>query len=225
MSLLPAHATYCVPFAFDRQLFLAELIGDFNWSYDLQAGLLSFGNRYQWHTQVLGTESDESRTWLWAWANKASNIPDHLLQASRIMRAFGEQHEFPELTSHEVPLDEIDAHFLALIASGVCRANGYYRGPYEGGAVFLLIQDDSYPCNMELPLTRIATVFPQAISALEIPNHRLALLSYLASYGILGRSDGKKIIVEEGGEARLTATFDEQNRLIKLDARLDAAPR
>ncbi len=206
--------------AFDRQLHLADLVGQLDWRFDMASGRLSFGNRFVWRAQVLGTESDSTGTWLWSWANAASDIPDNLLQASLSMKAFGEQHEIPELTAPEVPLDAIDGHSLALIVSGICRANAYYRGPYDGGAVFLLIQDDSFPCNTEPPLARIATVFPQAISALEIPNHRLAFLSYLASYDILGRSDGKNVVVEEDSKANLTATFDEQDRLIKLEAHL-----
>jgi len=43
-------------FAFDRQLLLADLIGDLPWAYDLQSGILSFGDRFAWQTEVLGTE-------------------------------------------------------------------------------------------------------------------------------------------------------------------------
>ena len=32
-----------------------------------------------------------------------------------------------------------------MIASGVCDADAYYRGPYEGGAAFLLIKDERFP--------------------------------------------------------------------------------
>lgn len=34
------------PFAFDRQLFLADLTEDLDWAYDLEIGVLSFGDRY-----------------------------------------------------------------------------------------------------------------------------------------------------------------------------------
>ncbi len=46
-----------LPFAFDRQLLLADLIGNLPWSYDLQSGILSFGDRFKWKAEVLGTES------------------------------------------------------------------------------------------------------------------------------------------------------------------------
>jgi len=33
--------------------------------FDLASGLLSFGNQYHWHPQVLGTESQHDGSWLW----------------------------------------------------------------------------------------------------------------------------------------------------------------
>jgi hypothetical protein len=205
--------------SFDKQLRLADLVGGLGWNFDMTLGSLSFGNRFRWRAQMLGTVSESSGRWLWAWANMASKIPEELLQASLTMRTFGIQFEIPELTEPEFPLNEIiDGNTLSLIASGVYRANAFYRGPYKGGAVYLLIQDDFFPCNVEQPLKRIASVFPQTISALDISNHRVAFSSYLASYGLLGISDGEKIVVEDRGKG-LIATFDEQNRLIELDAR------
>lgn len=211
--------TYAVA-DFDKQLHLADHIGDLDWQFDMASGLLSFGDRYRWHAQVLGTESDSSGTWLWAWANNASNIPEDLIQASLTMRTFGEQRGIAELVSSQVLLEGIDGHTLAMIASGVCRSNAYYRAPYDGGAAYLLIMDDSFPRNTDEPLSRIATVFPQAIAALEVSNHRLALLSYLASYGILGRTEGSTVIVDDSDKPAMRATFDEQNRLIHLEANL-----
>ena len=203
--------------SFDKQRHLADLVGERDWHFDMVTGRLSFGSHFYWRSQILGSESESSGTWRWAWANDLSNIPEDLLQASLTMRAFAEQYEIRELTVPELPLDEINGHRLSLLASGICEGNAYYRGPYEGGAAFFLIRDDSFPQNSESPLARITSLFPQAISALEIPNHRLALIAYLASYRILGRSEGNALFVEENGKKALTASFDDQNRLVMLE--------
>ena len=55
-----------LPFAFDQQLLLADLTGDLPWSYKLHTGLLSFGDRFQWQAEVLGTVSAETQTLRWA---------------------------------------------------------------------------------------------------------------------------------------------------------------
>lgn len=50
------HVDTHIPFAFDRQLLLADLVGDLPWQYDLPTSLLSFGDRFAWKAKVLGTE-------------------------------------------------------------------------------------------------------------------------------------------------------------------------
>ena len=204
--------------SFDKQLHLSELVGEEDWHFDMTSrSLLSFGDRYAWRVQLLGTESEETQTWLWAWANEVSKIPPPLLQAALQLKAFGEEQQIPELATPMFPLEGIDGHFLAMIASGVCHANGYYRCPYDGGAAFLLIQDENFPKNTETPLQRIASVFPQAIASIDIPNHRDALAGYLEHYGLVGEAEDDMLVVREDGEAVLTAVFDVIERLAKLE--------
>lgn len=206
--------------SFDKQLQLADLIGKRDWSFNKEAGLLSFGEPFQWHVQILGTESEQANTWLWAWANKASNIPPQLLEAGLAMKELGEEHRIAELTTPELRLGSVNGHILSLIASGVCNANGYYRGPYPGGAAFFLIEDESFPKRDVSPPARTVSVFPQLISALEIPNHKLAFLGYVEHYGLAAEEEGNKVVVKENGKPVLTASFDAQNRLTTLKGTL-----
>ena len=206
--------------SFGKELHLAELVSHSNWHFNMASGLLSFGGEYDWRVQILGTEADNSQTWLWAWANEASGIPISLLGSALTLRMLGEANGIPELAESEVPLGEVNGHILAMIASGVCRADAYYRCPYEGGAAFLLIKDENFPRCTEHPLARIASVFPQAISSLDISDHRLAFLGYLEYYGLVFEEEGNRIVVEEEGEQVLTAAFDELNRLTNLDANI-----
>src|SRR5262249_51656738 len=118
-----------------------------------------------------------------------------------------------------LPADEIDGHYLARLGCGVCQAAAYYRGPYAGGAVFLLITDPGFRPTVDEPLGRILTVFPEAISRIAIRDHRAALEGYLRDYGFdaRSRSAGDAIVVEEAGKRILTATFDEARRLTRLE--------
>jgi hypothetical protein len=203
--------------SFDKQLYLSDLVGDLDWRFEMKSGLLSFGDQFHWQAQILGTESEESGTWLWAWANQASGIPAGLLQAAHFMRELGEQHQIPELAEAQLPLGEINGHFLSMLASGECQAAAYYRGPYTGGAAFLLIRDERFERRIEDPLLRILSVFPQALEAVEIQNHKNALVGYLHYYGLMSQSAGNTILVKEGERTVLTASFDEQNRLMNLE--------
>lgn len=208
---------------FDKQLFFLSLLVDSFWHLDFPTGKLSFGSKYRWQTQLLGTESEVSGTWLWAWANTASNIPAHLLTASLALKAYGEQHNIPELTTPQPPLDQIDPHALALLTSGICEASAYFRCPYNGGALYVLITDDNFPKCPDPPLQRIATVFPQAIAALDLPDHEQALCGYLDHYGLSHEhADGRIVVPGAGGEPVLSAAFDAHKRLTRLDVTLTA---
>ena len=209
-----------LPFAFDRQLLLADLIGDLPWAFDLQNGTLSFGDRFAWQAEVLGTESAESGTWLWAWANEESGIPEQQQDASLKLKALGEEHGIAELTEPIVPLDHADGHVFASIAVGECLGRAYYRGPYEGGAAFLLITDERLQLQVDYPLQRILTVFPQAISAMEIADHREALRGYLEHYGFEAESEGDALLLRQQGQEVLRAEFDELGRLRELKGTL-----
>ena len=210
--------------ALDKQHYLADLIGESDWRLDIDSGMLSFGSETSWRVQLLGTESESSGTWLWAWANAKSRIPEHLLHAARFLKAIGEQHGILEFGSPTIPLSHVRGHTFAAIASGVCRANAYYRCPYDGGALFTLIIDDAFPKCSDPPLQRVVAIFPQAISLLGISDHRAALLRYLGFYGFSPKDYGRTLTVSEGGRVVLTAKFDEQNRLTGMEAELQAVP-
>jgi hypothetical protein len=207
-------------FAFDRQLLLADLIGDLDWAYDLPTGTLSFGDRYRWQAEVLGTESQETGTWLWAWANATGNIPPERQAAALKLKALGERQGLQELTEPLVPLAHADGHTFAALAVGRGWGRAYYRGPYEGGAVWLLITDEQLQFPVAAPLQRILTVFPQAISVGDVPHHREALRGYLEHYGFEPEDRDGALVVRAAGEEVLRAEFDELGRLRTLKGTL-----
>ena len=194
---------------------------DLPWAYDLQTGVLAFGYRFAWHADILGTESQESGTWLWSWANEGGNIPEQQQAASLKLKALGEEHGIAELTEPVVPLNHANGHTFASIAVGEGLGKAYYRGPYKGGAAFLLITDERLQLRVEDPLQRILTVFPQVISAMEIADHREALWGYLEHYGFEPEDDGDALLLREQGREVLRAEFDEHRRLRELKGTLD----
>jgi hypothetical protein len=207
--------------SFAKQLHISGLIGESSWEFDVATGTLSFGNGLHWQAQILGTESYQNNTWLWAWANTGSNLPPALIQASLQIKQFGEQQQIPELTAPQIPItDEINGHVLSMIVSGICDADAYYRGPYDGGAAFLLIKDPRFPRSTKSPLACIAHDFPQAISAFSLSDHRLALTSYLDQCSLSYVVKENAVVVSDGDVALLTAMFDQANRLTKLDVKL-----
>lgn len=196
----------------DKQLHLSELVEEANWEFALQEGLLSFSNGLEFKVQLLGTEADGDRSWLWSWANQTQGIPAELLEDARALKALGEAQDVHELREPSFPQAQADGHTLGLIAAGLREACAYYRGPYEGGALFLLIQDEGYPVRDTPPLLRISTVFPQVLTMVEVA-HRPALIGYAESYGLRVEEEGDKVVIEDGG---LVGKFGEAGQLTQL---------
>ncbi len=216
--------------ALDKQLYLGDRLGEHNWQFT--QGVLTFacetGERLSYAAQILGTESDKTRTWFWAWANEASAIPPAQLRAALAVKNWGAQQQVPELVTPSLSVQAVSGHVLAMIASGLSDASFYYRGPYDGGAVFLLVKDPQYAPTIDDPLVRIASVFPELIGSAEMPisDPRAAFIEYLSFYGLPTLTndslpEGRGVIGKAGGRVVL-AVFDEQGRLTHLSVEEDA---
>jgi hypothetical protein len=205
---------------FDKQDRLAGLIGEENWSYDTESGLLSFGRLAEWHAQILGTESQSRFTWRWSWANQASGLPERSTQCARAMRAFGEKHRLVDFTTPGFPCGVLGGWKLMMIACGLAKAPAAYRAPQdENLTVFMLIDDPKFPTlkpgDTAVGL-RIATIFPQALEQAE--EHPRALEGYLRYYGLTPVVEKRTMRGMRGNDAVVTAHFDELKRLTKLEA-------
>jgi hypothetical protein len=209
-----------VAVALARQLALADLIGDSGWQVDLVAGAATFGAGLRFPIQLLGTEGYEDGTWLWAWANSESDISPVLLHLCGWIREYGRQNGIPELTEASFPLDRADGHRLALLASGL-TGRAYYRGPYDGGALFFHLENLPEQVLAPVPPERALTVIGQVIQSFEV-DHRTMVQAFLRQQGWQVEA-GPRLVVGRhpaGSEARIE--FDEQGRISQLAGQLRA---
>lgn len=199
----------------EKQDKLESLIGEHLHELDLDAGTIRF-DTLQCPVQVIGTESDNTLTWLWAWADEQAELPANLIQSAIQLRIWGAEAGVPELTTPSVDLNEADGHAISMIASEVCKASCYYRDGYEGGSVFFLVFEktiDSQPSfDRRRMLIRLADLF----SRYDL-NHRNVVLSYLTVKGLSPVEQRDTISCElESGE-RLIAEFDDAGRLVAVN--------
>ncbi|MDW8352189.1 MAG: hypothetical protein RML99_09785 [Anaerolineae bacterium] len=214
--------------SFDKQIYLKAMLGRSGWAFDLSSGVLAFRRPHeenlQLNVQVLGTESEEARTWLWGWANP-SGIPEGLLRSANELKALGAELGVAELTTPELPITPtVDPQRIALVACGAQRAGCFFRAPYPGGAIYLLIKDPRYKRSVTRPIPRILRVFPMFLSDYPVGNQRAALLSYLEFYRLAVQEEGRRIIATmkatvraplgAGAPTQLIAEFDQGDRFI-----------
>lgn len=205
-------------FAFDRQLLLADLVDDLDWGYNVSTGILSFGDRYEFQADILGTEADGDASWLWSWANEMSSLPPERTQAALKLKQLGEAEGIPELSEARHSLSVVNGHALGMIAVGQKLGQAYYHGPHDQGAVLLLIVEPQMPWTVENHLQRITTTFPQIIAQMEVEDHQNALFHYLQHYGLEPEAIENALVVRENGKGILHASFDDLNRLQELKA-------
>ena len=106
--------------SFDKQAFLGRSIGaKHRWEFDLGTGTVTFNRMLRYHVQILGTESKDDDTWLWAWANKASGLPARLIGHAEELRRLGQKNDIDALTTGMSPISsELNGNVFSRIASG-----------------------------------------------------------------------------------------------------------
>jgi hypothetical protein len=162
--------------------------------------------------QVLGSEANQSKSWVWVWGTQTKRIPDALTTAAERLRAIGEKERVRELTSPRVALTEADGETIALVASGLLNAPGYYRAPFQGGAMFVLLEvgEGEPPLTPERTAARdvalrMTEVFPRVVELLKPKEHRVALDAYARHHGFTldPKSDAGTFRAVKDGEVLL----------------------
>ncbi|MBA2480618.1 MAG: hypothetical protein H0V44_08145 [Planctomycetes bacterium] len=204
--------------SYHKQLRLQDLVGDREWRFDLPTASLAFGDDLSFSTQVLGTESEATRSWLWSWANEDSGIPPHALKAAAKLRGIGESHGIDELVTPGLSTKAVSCYDLAMVATGLFGAGAYYRGPYDGGAVWLMLTDARLAVPQAVDAAKVVSLFTQAVMDLPITDHALAFKGYLQwLHWRFANHDSSVVATDPAGHA-VTAEFDARHRLVALRA-------
>lgn len=204
-----------VVMAFEKQQALSDEIGEADWQFSLSNGTITFGESKTFPIQILGTEADNVQTWLWGWANEESHIPAPLLACANELKAWGERESITEFTTPEIGLDQVDGRALATIAAGICAADAFYRAPYDGGALFVLLDAPALRARRPTTAVGLMNTFLQFIT--QVPaNHRAAFAAYLTTKGgtLTPTADGLDGTLPGGDTLR--ATFDAEDRLTHI---------
>lgn len=202
-----------------KQLALVDLLGPHGWQFDMDSGTLDFGLGRVCGAEIIGSESHSTGTFLWAWANEASNIPPALVRGAEELKALGEKNGIEELRTPLLSIDgeRITGHKLAMIASGVCNADAYYVGPYEGGAAYFLIRNSPLAERATTGTLRMIRVIEEIVNSHSC-NHRAMIISYLNQEGFDVANRDNHYVAIAGNERSLRFSFDDQDRMVKISS-------
>jgi hypothetical protein len=207
--------------AFDRQLRLAEWVGETPWELDLEAGQLAYegAQGLTFRIQLLGLDAPGTG-WLWAWGQPHRRWDEALLSAAHQLRALGEQQEVRALAAPCLREGEVDGLALALVASNLCRATGMFRCQVPSGVLYCLLVEPSLPPLEKLPAWRAAEVFPQVLEQIPLEDPPLAFGAYLRALGLQPEVRPERVRGTGRAGDRITATFDGHRQLLELRAEM-----
>lgn len=86
---------------------------------------------------VVGSVSEHEGTFLWSWDNEA--IPPRARERIFEVRAFGEAHDLPLLTTAEWPGGRAEGLEMLAVAGRVLNADGVFVAPDRGRLFFLVL--------------------------------------------------------------------------------------
>lgn len=208
-----------------KQRSFANFLGQHAFEYDKAQGTLSLPAQGQTSTeprvykvQVLGSE--DSKTWLWAWANAQSEFPEGQLQAAQRLKILGEEHGIEEFTAPRLPLDRVSGHLLASVALGILDMPAYYRGAVGQTSLVCLLE--GVPPLSPIGGAELVATLGDAISNFEFRNHRKSVEAFLGQLGLAASWEANAFNVTTEDGVLVIGQFDDKNRLAKLSTRLPA---
>lgn len=200
-----------------------RLVGGRSWAVDLDTGIATFGGDLSFPIQLVGTEAYGDNSWLWAWANTESDLPQKLLRLVTSVREFGEQHGILELTEESASLSNVRGDALSLLCGGLTGGQPFYRGAYDGGALYFLVEKPPQTVTAPLPPERIPTVLSEVISTFEV-DHRSMVESFLERHGFATDRRGTEVTAQAPDGSSCRIEFDSQGRVERMDFRLKPKP-
>jgi hypothetical protein len=177
MNSFRRHFERCALTSLEKREKLLSLVGEHFLHLDLDEGLARFDDRVFFPFQVLGTESENTLTWLWAWSKEQTEVPEQLQRSSREMRSWLEEAGLTDLTRPFVDLDVADGTMFAAVAADVCRAGSFYRDPYEGGALLILLFSSEIDRQPDLDRIALVRLLNDLFAQYDL-DQRNVLLSY-----------------------------------------------
>lgn len=204
MSRINDYFEQCALVSLEKQEKFERLIGEHFAEFDLDAGILKINSDIALPFQVLGTQSDNTLTWLWAWSEEHADVQPDQITAALKLKEWGLEKGIEEFSLPEVDIERADGMMISLIAAEVCNASCYYRDTYEGGAAFVLLSGAGIDRQPPFELSGFLRAFTSLASRYDL-NHRNVLLSYLRKKGLPFTEDDAMILgkLESGEEFRM----------------------
>jgi hypothetical protein len=142
------------------------------------------------------------------------------LDDAKRLRQTGQAESISEFTGEEFPIsDTVHGHVLALVARGLCGADAYYRGSYDGGAVFFTLREVPLAKYLDTSPMTMIRVLQDVISQVPVRHLPVAQAFFRQQGYTLAEEAGQITATHPDGDG-VTVQFDAQGRIANMKATL-----
>lgn len=149
-----------------------------DWNVDFSRGYIEFGDD-KYPVQFIGSESSSSDTWMWGW-NNINRFPEDIIALSKEILTKGKRWGLKPLTIPQFDLNNTyNGHTVSIVACALSDNDYfYYRGPHDGGAIFMAVSNAPKSVFGPVEISEFATITMQCIKQYPI-NHKIFVESFL----------------------------------------------
>ncbi|MDN3664672.1 DUF6882 domain-containing protein [Algibacter miyuki] len=198
----------------EKQEIFSEMVEGLGWSCDMLEGKLTYGDDQVFDIQVLGTYAENEKSWLWAWANTQSGIPEKFTQTALAMKAIGEAYQINDLTNPKTELNSDPGAYFSTIASSMLKESCYVPLTFKGLTVYVTVTSQEADSKARTIPALICSHFTQAAANYKFP-HKYSLYFYLKAKGYQVELPGNNIIAKKDDD-QILGIFDLKGRLMKI---------
>jgi hypothetical protein len=198
----------------EKQEIFSEMVNGLGWSCDMLEGKLTYGDDQVFDIQVIGTYSENEKSWLWAWGNTQSGIPEKFLQSSLGLKSIGEAYQIDDLTTPKLAMESDPGVYFSTIASVLLNESCYAPLTFKGIKVYVTIKSKELDSKARTAPALICSHFTQLITNFTFP-HKYSLFFYLKAKGYEVELPGNNIVAKKDDD-QILGIFDLKGNLMKL---------
>ena len=191
------------------------VVRDRNWNVDFSQGYIAFGED-KYPVQFIGSESSSSNTWMWGW-NNINHFPEKLIALSDEALKNGKEWNLDPLRVPQFDLNDVfNGHNLSIVACGISKDNYcYYRGPHDGGAVFMAVGNVPKEVYSPVNISEFADLTVRCIQQYPI-DHKIFVESLLQWNGT--KYDWDKDTLVAHFQQNLHISFEQSGEFYRIAA-------
>ncbi|MBD1262096.1 hypothetical protein HZY62_15955 [Maribacter polysiphoniae] len=198
----------------EKQEIFSEMVEGLGWSCDMLEGKLTYGEDKVFDIQIIGSYSINEKSWLWAWANTQSGIPEKFLQTALAMKSIGEAYQIEDLLTPKKEMDSDPGTYFSTVASAMLKESCYVPLTYKGLVVYVTVNSKEADSKARTAPALICSHFTNVAANYTFP-HKYTLFYYLKAKGYEVELPGNNIVAKKGDD-RILGIFDLKGNLMKI---------